>query len=172
MISKKWPCPWRAGALALVVAALVGVLPAQIVASASVGGPSHDNPHFNTASVQARLGIALPSAPHLLLMWNFAEVGVDRLAGQAGASVATSVEAWVSPVAHPALSHTPLVLAEAGVGRRWGQGLHGFTVLGVGAGWSLGEWIPFAEYRRRASFHPGRPSDHEVLLGVKFILFG
>src|SRR6185437_7895600 len=94
--------------------------PAQIVASMSMGAPSHANPHFNTASADARVGVALPPVPHLMLMWNLADLGVDRIARQGGVSIGTGVEAWLSPAARPAQSHLPLVLTEAGVGRRWG----------------------------------------------------
>lgn len=161
------------------LAALLGIgaglglaLPAQVVASFNVGAPSHANPHFETFSAGARVGIALPPVPHLLVMWNLADIGMDRLARQPGVSLATGLEVWLSPARRPAQSHLPLLLAEVGIGRRWGKGLHGFTTWGAGAGWSLGDWVPYAEYRRRVSFHPGRPRDNEVLLGVKYILFG
>jgi len=160
-----------AGLVTVVLVLTLGA-PAQIVASMSMGAPSHANPHFNTASADARVGIALPPVPHLMLMWNLADLGVDRIARQGGVSIGTGVEAWFSPAARPAQSHLPLVLAEAGVGRRWGMGLHGFTVLGVGVGWSIGDWVPYLEFRRRSAFHSGRPHDDEVLLGVKFVLFG
>lgn len=145
---------------------------AQVVLTVSGGVPSEANPHFQTASAGAKLGIALPSAPHLLLLWNFAGLSWDRLAGHNGGSYETGLEAWFSPRARPAQSFGPVVMGEAALGRRWGTGLHGFTTLGLGAGWSWGDWVPYVEYRRRASFHAGRPLDHQVVIGVHFIVFG
>lgn len=159
----------RVGLLGL---ALFAATSAQVILNAYGGAPSEANPHFRTASAGAQLGIALPTVPHLQWTWNFAGLNWDRLAGHNGGSLTTGLEAWVSPHARPAQSFGPLLIGEAGLGRRWGWGLHGFTSLGVGAGWSWGDWVPYIEFRRRASFHSGRPVDHQVLIGLHFILFG
>jgi len=146
---------------------------AQIVASGSVGAPtSFNDPHLATASANAKIGIALPGAPHFQFLWNMAGLDFDRMQRRNGGSIETGLEAWISPARRPAQSHGPLLLADAGLGRRFGTGLHGFTAVGLGAGWSIGDWIPFVEFRRRASFDAGRPDDRQYLVGVKFILFG
>lgn len=153
--------------------ALAVALPAQILATGTFGFPAHiSNPHFANASANGKLGISLPPVPHALLMWNFLGVGFDRQLQQPGASLESGLEVWLSPARHPVQSHSPFVLAEAALGRRWGQGLHGYTAVGAGVGWSLGNWAPFAEYRRRTSFHAGRPVDNQILIGVHFVLFG
>lgn len=151
---------------------LTAALPAQVVATMALGAPSGPNPNFATASAMAKVGIALPSAPHLLPLWNFAGAGFDRIAGQNGGALETGLALWVSPALRPAQSHAPLLILEAGLGRRWGTGLHGYTAVGVGAGWSLGDWVPYIEFRRRASFYAGRPTFHQILIGFHFILFG
>ena len=154
-------------------AALSTALPAQVVASASVGFPaSGNNPHWSTASAQAGVGVALPPLPHLMVMWNLAKFGFDRINRRDGGFVATGLEAWLSPSLRPALSHGPLLLGEADLGRRFGPGLHGFTSVGAGVGWSFGDWVPYMEFRRRLGFHVGRQADQQVLIGVHYVLFG
>lgn len=163
---KLWP---------LVAACLLwtGALPAQIVATGSFGFPAQaTNPHLANAMLTGKLGIALPPVPHTLLLWNLVGVSYDRQQEEAGASLETGLELWLSPARRPVQSHSPLLLAEAAVGRRWGPGLHGYKALGAGLGWSLGDWVPYAEYRRRTSFHAGRPVDNQIVIGVHFVLFG
>lgn len=176
------PCRWPGASarasqwllLGLLLALLLS-LPAagQIVAGVSLGVPT-PRPFAGpgTFAASGDLGIALPSAPHLLVFWDMARLGFDRLQGYNGASIATGFTAWISPAAHPAQSHAPLLLAEAGIGRRFGFGLHGFTTVGIGAGWSLGDWVPYVEYQRREGFHPGRQVQDRLVIGVRFIVFG
>jgi len=148
-------------------------LPAQVVLSGAVGAPTANRaPDSRTFSGFAKLGIALPPAPHLLLLWNMVGVGFDRLEARNGVSVESGFEAWVSPSARPAQSHGPLLLTEAALGRRFGEGLHGYASFGIGGGWSIGDWVPYAEFRRRSSFHAGRPVDHQIVIGIHFVLFG
>ncbi|HET9784065.1 MAG TPA: hypothetical protein VFP94_03790 [Terriglobales bacterium] len=149
------------------------MLPAQILASGTFGFPAQSsNPHLANATAMGKLGISLPPVPHALVMWNILGLGFDRWQQQPGASLETGMEVWLSPARRPVQSHSPLVLAEAALGRRWGQGLHGYKAIGAGLGWSLGDWVPYAEYRRRTSFHAGRPVDNQILIGVHFVLFG
>jgi len=162
--------PARATVLAVLLA---GALSAQVVLTAAAGGPSANRtPDFGTFSAFAKLGIALPPAPHLLVLWNFAGAGWDRLQARNGASLESGIEAWLSPARRAAQSHGPLLLTEAALGHRFGSGLHGYASLGIGGGWSIGDWVPFAEFRRRASFHAGRPVDHQIVVGIHFVLFG
>ncbi|HUX67635.1 MAG TPA: hypothetical protein VMV31_09110 [Terriglobales bacterium] len=163
--------PWAVVA-ALALGALAASLPAQIVSTFALGAPSRAKIQGTDLQVVGKLGIALPPQPHLLLLWNFAGASYDRFRGHDGAALETGLEAWISPARRPAQSWGPLLLAEAALGRRFGPGLHGYQALGIGAGWSLGDWIPFVEFRRRASFHPGQPVDHQILVGIHFILFG
>jgi len=156
----------------LLVSLLATGLSAQIVASVNGSVPATANAHLATAAAGAKLGIALPAAPHLLLLWNFAGLSFDRLQQRNGGSVETGLEAWLSPSAHPEQSHGPLLLGEALVGRRFGVGRHGFTGLGGGVGWSLGNWLPYVEYRRRNGFHSGSPVDRQIVIGLHFVLFG
>lgn len=153
--------------------AMVSTLPAQVLATGAFGFPARTaNPHFANTSATGKLGLSLPPVPHALVMWNFLGLGFDRQLQQPGASLETGLELWLSPARHPVQSHSPLVMAEAAVGRRWGQGLHGYKAVGAGVGWSLGNWVPFAEFRRRTSFHAGRPVDNQILIGLHFVLFG
>ena len=167
---------WRKRAAPLAFLALLlapAALPAQVVAGFSLGVPAAGhNPHLGTISLQGRAGVALPPVPHVMVMWDLISVGFDRLQRQNAASIGTGLEAWISPAVHPALSHGPLILAEAGVGRRFGAGLHGFTSIGAGLGWSLGDAVPYVEYRRRLGFHAGRVPDQQILIGIHFVLFG
>ena len=159
--------------LLLALTAAAPRLPAQIIVTGALGLPAKaSNPHLSTLSARVGFGVALPPVPHLTVFWNLASLGYDRLQAQNGASISTAFEAWVSPAFRPAQSFGPLLIGEAGVGRRFGLGLHGFTTLGAGLGWSLGDWIPYVEFRRRTSFHSGRPHDNEVLVGVHFMVFG
>ncbi len=152
---------------------LAALLPAQIVGTLAVAAPSATrNPNWAELAATAKLGIALPSAPHTLVLWNFAGAGFDRLARQNGGALETGLEAWISLARRPALSFGPLLILEAAVGRRFGEGLHGYTAVGIGAGWSWGSWVPFVEYRRRAGFHATSPVDHQIVVGVHYILFG
>jgi hypothetical protein len=160
-----------AGRGALLLWLLAVVVPAQIVATAAVGAPDGSNPHFGTGSALGQIGIALPAIPHVLPLWNMAGLSYDRIEGQGGGSIQTGLETWVSPAAHPAQSWSPLLLAEVALGRRWGDGLHGYSAEGLGVGWSLGDWVPFVEFRRRSGFHAASPTEHEIVVGVKFILF-
>ncbi|HVA64653.1 MAG TPA: hypothetical protein VNF74_13085 [Terriglobales bacterium] len=160
-------------ALALLAgAALAAPLSAQIVSTFAFGAPSRAKIQGSDLQVAGKLGVALPPTPHLLLLWNLAGAGFDRFQGHNGAALETGLEAWVSPARRPAQSWGPLLLAEAALGRRFGVGLHGYQALGIGAGWSLGDWVPYLEFRRRASFHAGQPVDHQILIGVHFVLFG
>lgn len=162
-----------AGLAALLVPALAAALSAQIVAGAALAAPSRThNAELQDFSAGGKLGIALPAAPHLLVLWNMVGLGYDRLQAHSGVAAETGLEAWLSPALRPALSHGPLLLGEAAVGRRFGTGLHGYTTLGAGVGWSRGEWAPYAEYRRRSGFHAASPVVHEIVVGVHFILFG
>lgn len=145
---------------------------AQIVATAAVGVLANSGQPRQVGRVAAKIGIALPPVPHLLLLWDIASVGLDREPGHGGAALGTGVEAWLSPGLRPAQSWGPLLLGEADIGRRWGAGLHGYMAVGAGAGWSLDDWVPYVEYRRRTSFHSGRPVDHQWVVGLKFVLFG
>ncbi|HEY8056492.1 MAG TPA: hypothetical protein VIE13_11340 [Terriglobales bacterium] len=148
-------------------------LPAQVLATGTFGFPAQStNPRFANAAASGKLGISLPPVPHALVMWNFLGLGYDRQLQQSGASLETGLEAWISPVERPVQSHSPLLLAEVAVGRRWGLGLHGYKAVGAGVGWSLGNWVPYVEYRHRTSFHAGRPVDNQILIGVHFVLFG
>ncbi len=160
----------------LVLAAVLLVAlaaPAQVLISGQVSAPvAKPNPHLAEFSAGAKLGLALPSAPHLLVLWNMAGVSYNRWQGRAGVSLETGLEAWFSPTARPALSWGPVILGEAAVGRRWGVGLHGYTAVGAGVGWSFGSWVPYVEYRRRLGFHRGRQAEDEMTVGVHFILFG
>lgn len=156
----------------LLGAGLLAAAAAQIVVSGYGGAPSEANPRFRTASVGAQLGIALPTVPHVQWTWNFVGLSWDRLQSHSGGSLTTGVEAWVSLHRRPAQSFGPLLIGEAGLGRRWGIGLHGFSSVGAGAGWSWGDWVPYIEFRRRAGFHAGGPVDHQVLIGLHFIVFG
>lgn len=168
--SRRWTC-----VAGMMVLALAGALTAsgQVVVSGQVTAPAaKSNPHLAEFSAGAKLGIALPSAPHVLLLWNMAGLSYDRWQARGGASLETGVEAWLSPASRPALSWGPLILAEAAIGRRWGTGLHGYTAIGAGAGWSFGSWVPYAEYRRRLGFHRGREAEDEMVVGVHFNLFG
>ncbi|MGH9486512.1 MAG: hypothetical protein ACRD04_02840 [Terriglobales bacterium] len=158
--------------LGFLLALSSAALPAQIVASGAVGAHVHAQAPDTLGTVQAQLGVALPPLPHVLLLWNLAQFGYDPFPASHGVSLATGLEVWLSPSLRPAQSWGPLLLGDVAIGRRWGLGLHGFTDLGVGAGWSLGNWVPYLEFRRRSSFHAGRPVDRQVLVGVKFVLFG
>jgi hypothetical protein len=158
-----------AGALVLAAA----LLPAQIVGTLAVSAPSATrDPKWSQLSGMAKLGIALPSAPHALFLWNFAGASYDREQRLNGGALETGLEAWISLARRPALSFGPVLIAEAALGRRFGEGLHGYEAVGIGAGWSWGAWVPYVEYRRRAGFHPDSPVDHQIVLGVHYILFG
>lgn len=157
-------------ALALLLAAS---LPAQVVASGFLAAPSRtDNAELQDFSAGGNLGIALPAAPHILPLWNLAGMSFDRVQARNGGSLQTGLEAWVSPALRPAQSHGPMLLGEAAVGRRFGYGLHGYSLVGAGAGWSLGDWVPYVEFRRRAGFSAAGPVEHELVIGLHFILFG
>lgn len=160
--------------LGLTLSALLAAgLSAQVIATGDGSVPAAAaNPHLATATAGAALGIALPGAPHLLLVWNFAGVNFDRLQQHNGVSMQTGLEAWISPAAHPVQSHAPLLLGEALIGRRFGVGRHGFTGFGAGVGWSLGDWVPYVEFRRRDGFHSASPVDRQVVIGLHFVLFG
>jgi hypothetical protein len=147
--------------------------PAQVVGTLAVSAPSATrNPDWQQLGATAKLGIALPSAPHTLVLWNFAGASFDREQRQNGGALETGLEAWISLARRPALSFGPLLIAEAALGRRFGEGLHGYEAVGIGAGWSFGSWVPFVEYRRRAGFHPASPVDHQLVLGFHYVLFG
>ena len=152
--------------------ALAGLLPAQIVASGAVALPSRAPFSGDDLQAGGRVGLALPPAPHVLALWNLAGVTFDRDQQHNGAALETGLEVWLSPARRPAQSWAPLLIGEAALGRRWGTGLHGYESLGIGFGWSLGNWAPYAEYRRRAGFHAASPVEHAIVIGVHFILFG
>ncbi len=155
------------------LALLAALLPAQVVGTVALAAPSATrNPNWGELTATAKLGIALPSVPHALFLWNFGGASFDRLQSQNGGAVETGLETWISLARRPALSFGPLLIAEAAIGRRFGEGLHGYTAVGIGAGWSWGSWVPFVEYRRRAGFHPASPVDHQIVIGVHYILFG
>ncbi|MGH9468516.1 MAG: hypothetical protein ACRD1Y_14285 [Terriglobales bacterium] len=158
--------------LLFLLAALPLALSAQIVVSGSAGLLANPHQPHQLGRAAVKLGIALPPVPHLLLLWNVASVALDRQAGNNAPALGTSLEAWLSPARRPAESWGPLLLAEVAVGHRWGTGPHGYTALGLGAGWSLGNWVPYVEYRRRTFFHSGSVPDHQIVVGLKFILFG
>lgn len=158
--------------LPLLIAACCGAAPAQIIATGAAGVLANHGQARQIGRVAAKIGIALPPVPHLLLLWDIASVGLDRQPGHGGAALATGLEAWLSPALRPAQSWGPVLLGEADLGRRWGVGLHGYTAVGAGAGWSLGDWVPYVEFRRRTSFHAGRPVDRQIVVGLKFVVFG
>lgn len=163
---------FRFSLLALSLAAFALALPAQVVASGSLGVHANRGEAHTIGRVAGSVAIALPPLPHALFLWNIASAGFDRQQNHNGGSIGTGLELWLSPALRPAESWGPLVLGEVAVGRRFGLGLHGYTAVGGGVGWSLGDWIPYVEFRRRISFHPHRPGDDQVIVGLKFILFG
>lgn len=149
------------------------LLPAQVVGTLSVAAPSATrNPDWAQLAVSAKLGIALPSAPHALVLWNFGGASFDREQRLNGGALETGLETWISLARRPALSFGPLLIAEAALGRRFGEGLHGYAAVGIGAGWSWGSWVPYVEYRRRAGFHANSPVEHQIVVGVHYVIFG
>lgn len=163
---------FRFSLLAFCLAAFALALPAQVVAGGSLGVHVNRGEPHTVGRVAGSIAVALPPLPHALFLWNIASLGFDREQNHNGGSIATGLELWLSPSLRPAESWGPLVLGEVALGRRFGLGLHGYTAVGGGVGWSLRDWIPYVEFRRRVSFHPHRPGDNQVLVGLKFILFG
>ncbi|MGH9485508.1 MAG: hypothetical protein ACRD1F_10665 [Terriglobales bacterium] len=147
-------------------------LPGQIIAGGSFGVLADGGQPHAIGRVAGSIGVALPPVPHVLFLWDMASLGYDRQSGHNGGSLGTGLEVWVSPSLRPAQSWGPLLLGEVALGRRFGTGLHGYTALGAGLGWSLGDWVPYVEYRYRTSFHAHRPVDRQIVVGVKFVLFG
>ncbi|MGH9476468.1 MAG: hypothetical protein ACRD1C_09050 [Terriglobales bacterium] len=158
--------------LPVVLTALAAAASAQVVAGGAVGVLANPHEPRQVGRAAAKVAIALPPVPHLLLLWNIVSVGLDRQPGSTGAALGTGLEAWLSPSLRPAQSWGPILLGEVALGRRWGTGLHGYKTVGAGVGWSLGDVVPYLEYRRRTSFHAGRGVDHQVVVGVQYILFG
>lgn len=149
-------------------------LSAQIIGTL-MGGTGFEHGRFTNgeAMAMARFGFGFQHGEqsHVMAAWNILGFSYDRLQHRGGGNVETSLMGMLSLAPGATHSNSPLLIAEAGTGYRFGGGpFGGYTELGAGVGWAIGSRIPFIEVRRRFPFGSAR-ADNQILVGIHIVLF-
>jgi hypothetical protein len=153
----------------------VGSARAQVMTNLYGAATHNENPIGEIGQTGGvSLGVAWPHNPYgrWIGVWDIIGGFYDREQLRNGYGLNSVMWGMFSLRPGTTHSHSPVLIGEAGAGKRWGHGgLSTFTSLAAGIGYANGDHIPYVEYRRRFAIDSTLRRDNEIVVGIRFILF-